>query len=118
MLANVAAIEGRFLQEGTIWTDSQTPGTLEDRCPDRKIAMERMTASVRPQESDPGNDPDSTPKPCREAAMLSTKPGHGQARRASPTRTAPGLQRRMAVATRGLPSFGDGVTPRTRASTL
>ncbi len=32
-----------------IWISSQTSGTLEDRCPDRDVAMERMTASARPQ---------------------------------------------------------------------
>lgn len=60
----IVAAAGRLVhQVGPIWTSSQTPGTLEDRCPDRELAMERLTASVRPQESAQGNDPDSTQIP-------------------------------------------------------
>ena len=31
----------RFPQVAQAWTDDQTSGTLEDRCPDRDFAMER-----------------------------------------------------------------------------
>jgi hypothetical protein len=39
---------GLVHQEAQVWLGGQTSGTLEDRCPDREFAMERVTASARP----------------------------------------------------------------------
>jgi hypothetical protein len=63
-LPAVVATDGRLVhQVGPIWTMSQTPGTLEDRCPDRDFAMERLTASVRPQEPAQRERPRFDPDP-------------------------------------------------------
>jgi hypothetical protein len=60
----IAAATGSLVHlAARIWTTGQTSGTLEDRCPDRDFAMERLTASARPLRIRPGNYPDPTQEP-------------------------------------------------------
>ena len=48
-LGPIASATGNLVHlAARIWTLGQTSGTLEDRCPDREFAMERVTASARP----------------------------------------------------------------------
>ena len=73
----------RRVMAATMWTDEageQASGTTGADGPGRESTMERLTASARPPIR-PRERPKSDPDLSIEAAMLSTNPRQGQARR-------------------------------------